>query len=242
GEANPRNSVSFGDGVYKSTDGGKTWTHMGLRESFQIGRIAIHPTNPDIVYVAAMGRCWGPGGDRGLFRTEDGGKTWDHVINIDEKTGCIDVVICPDDPNLVLAAAWERQRDIYDTNDPAKRWGPGSGLYRSTDGKTFTRVTQGLPSCDLGRSGLDWYLKDPKTVFAVVDCVKIGAAQENAAYMGLTGENADAGARVTRVVSGGPAAEAGLKVGDIVVAVNGEPVTSYEALLAKIRERAPGDK
>ena len=91
GECNPRNSVSWGDGVYKSTDGGKTWKNMGLKKSFQIGAVRIHPTNPDIVYVGALGRLWGTGGDRGLYKTTDGGKTWSRIHHIDDKTGVIDI-------------------------------------------------------------------------------------------------------------------------------------------------------
>src|SRR5262249_13499311 len=111
GENNPRNSVSYGDGVYKSTDGGKTWKNMGLKKSFQIGRIAIHPTNPDIVYVGALGRLYGPGGERGLYKTSDGGKNWERVLPVDERTGIIDIRISPKDPETLLVAAWERQRD-----------------------------------------------------------------------------------------------------------------------------------
>src|SRR5436309_2995268 len=91
GEGNPRNSVSWGDGVYQSTDGGRTWKNMGLKKSFQIGRIVIHPTNPNVVYVGALGRLYGPGGDRGLFKTSDGGQSWERVLFIDDKTGVIDV-------------------------------------------------------------------------------------------------------------------------------------------------------
>jgi hypothetical protein len=105
GENNPRNSVSYGDGVYKSIDGGKTWKNMGLRKSFQIGRIAIHPKNPDIVYVGAVGRLYGPNEERGLFKTTDGGKTWNKLLYIDEKTGVIDVQMNPADPETVL---WPR--------------------------------------------------------------------------------------------------------------------------------------
>ena len=108
GENNPRNSVSFGDGVYKSTDGGRTWKNMGLKKSFQIGKIAIDRHNPDVVYVGALGRLYGPSEERGLFKTSDGGVTWDRVLFIDDKTGIIDVQMKPDDPNTLIVAAWER--------------------------------------------------------------------------------------------------------------------------------------
>jgi photosystem II stability/assembly factor-like uncharacterized protein len=242
GENNPRNSVSWGDGVYKSTDGGRTWTNMGLRESFQIGRIIIHPANPDIVYVGALGRLWGPSEERGLFKTTDGGKNWERILFIDDKTGIIDIAMHPGDPDTLLVAAWERQRDEYCTNDPAKRWGAGSGLYKTTDaGATFRRITEGLPTCELGRIGLDYWRKNPDVIYATVDSVRIGSTNENAAYMGITGADAEAGARLTQIVEGGPAAEAGLKVGDIVLSVDGKSVLSYESLLAELRTRSAGD-
>lgn len=242
GEANPRNSVTWGDGVYKSTDGGKTWTHMGLRDSFHVGRVIIHPTNHDIVYVGAMGRCWGPNEERGLFRTTDGGKTWEKILYIDEHTGVIDAVMHPTDPNTLLVATWERQRDGFDTNDPAKKWGPGSGIYKTTDGgNTFRRVTQGLPTTSLGRIGLTFYLKNPAHVYAIMESDRAGMASANAPYLGVTGENADAGAKITRVVDDGPAARAGLKVNEIVVAADGKPIVTYDALLEAVRAKSPGD-
>ena len=115
GEANPRNSVSFGDGVYKSVDGGKTWKNMGLAKSFQIGKIVIHPKDPDIVYVGALGRLYGPNQERGLYKTTDGGKTWHRVWHLDDKTGVIDIVMSPSNPDILLMGAWDRQRDEFDT-------------------------------------------------------------------------------------------------------------------------------
>ncbi|MFH1746842.1 MAG: hypothetical protein ABIG44_07325, partial [Planctomycetota bacterium] len=150
GESNPRNSVSWGDGVYKSTDGGQSWTNMGLRDSFQIGRIAIHPTNPDIVYVGALGRLWGSNEQRGLFKTTDGGKTWNQVLYVDDQTGVIDLQMNPQEPETLLVATYQRQRDGYDSNDPARKWGPGSGLYKTTDGgETWRKLTKGLPTGQL---------------------------------------------------------------------------------------------
>ena len=126
GEANPRNSVSYGNGVYKSEDGGKTWSHMGLKDSFQTGRIAIHPADPNVVYVGALGRLYGPNEERGLYKTTDGGETWSRVLYVDERTGVIDIDMHPSDPDTLMIATYERARDGFDTNDPAKRWGPGS--------------------------------------------------------------------------------------------------------------------
>src|SRR5262249_3472943 len=114
GENNPRNSVSYGDGVYKSTDGGAKWANMGLKKSFQIGKIIIHPKNPDIVYVGALGRLYGPNEERGLFKTEDGGKTWKKILYVDDKTGVIDMRMDPFDPNTLLVGMRERKRGGFE--------------------------------------------------------------------------------------------------------------------------------
>ncbi|HYV36570.1 MAG TPA: hypothetical protein VE988_12735, partial [Gemmataceae bacterium] len=187
GEANPRNSVSYGDGVYKSTDGGKTWKNMGLKATFQIGKILIHPTNPNIVYVGALGRCYGPNAERGLFKTTDGGQSWTKIFYKDDKTGVIDMAMHPSDPNTILVAMYERLRDghdrylgkglpePYDAYDPIVRFGANAGIYKTTDGgKSFAKMTDGLPTCKLGRIGLDYHRKDPNIVYAVVDCENIG--------------------------------------------------------------------
>src|ERR1051326_2443362 len=116
GESNPRNSVSFGDGVYKSADGGKNWKNMGLTKTFQIGRIAVHPKNPEIVYVGAVGRLYGPSEERGVFKSIDGGKNWERVLFVDDKTGVIDLTMSPADPETLFAATWERQRDGFDSH------------------------------------------------------------------------------------------------------------------------------
>src|SRR5215831_3017167 len=232
GENNPRNSASWGDGVYKSTDGGNTWTNMGLKKSFQIGRIAIHPKNPDIVYVGALGRLWGPSEERGLYKTIDGGKTWAKVLYIDDKTGVIDVQMHPADPETLLVAAWERQRDGFDSHpgtemppaegydryDPIKKWGPGGGIHKSTDGgKTWHKVTKGLPTVALSRISIDYYRKNPNNLYAIIDCEKIGmGTPPQQVFLGVQGENGDGGAKLTRITENGPAAKAGLKSGDLV--------------------------
>jgi photosystem II stability/assembly factor-like uncharacterized protein len=169
GEANPRNSVSSGDGVYKSTNGGRTWTCQGLRDSQHIGRIVIHPTDPDIVYVAALGHLWGPNKERGLYKTTNGGRTWERVKFIDEDTGFIDVAMDPADPDILYAAAWQVRRDAFAGGIPAVQTGPGSGLFRTTDGgRTWEPMTAGLPRRPLGRCGLAVCRKDPRVVCAVV--------------------------------------------------------------------------
>jgi photosystem II stability/assembly factor-like uncharacterized protein len=246
GEHNPRNSVSYGDGVYKSLDGGKTWKNMGLKKSFQIGRIVIHPKDPDIVHVGALGRLYGPNEERGLFRTTDGGKTWKQVLYVDDKTGVIELKMSPGDPESLLAATYERQRDGYDLNDPIKKWGEGSGLHRSTDGgKTWTKITKGLPTSKLGRIGLDFSRKDPRTVFAIIESEKIGLGPPPAAgiaYMGITGQDRQAGAELMSVNVGGPADRAGLKPGDIIVGIDDKPVRSYRDLTEIIRGHKGGEK
>ena len=243
GEANPRNSASWGDGVYKSTDGGKTWKNMGLKQSFQIGRIAIHPQDPNIVYVGALGRLWGPSEERGLYKTTERGATWQRILYVDDKTGVIDVQMNPQDPKTLLVATYERQRDGFDGNDPAKKYGPGSGVYLTKDGgATFQKVTQGLPTCNLGRIGISISRQDPQQVFLVLESEKIGLVPENAGYAGLRGEDADAGARIAEVVAKSPAEEAGLKPGDIVIAADGNTVLSYRELQTAIDKHVVGDK
>jgi photosystem II stability/assembly factor-like uncharacterized protein len=169
GEANARNSVSWGDGVYKSSNGGKSWKCMGLGDSHSIGRIAIHPTNPDIVYVAALGHLWGPNKERGLYKTQDGGLTWQVSKFIDENTGFIDVAMDPTDPATLYAAAYQVRRDAFSGGNPATQTGPGAGLYKTSDaGTTWERLAGGLPDRPCGRCGLSIYRKNPSTVFAVV--------------------------------------------------------------------------
>jgi photosystem II stability/assembly factor-like uncharacterized protein len=254
GENNPRNSVSYGDGVYKSTDGGKTWKNMGLQKTFQIGRIAIHPTNPDIVYVGALGRLYGPSPDRGLYKTTDGGKTWNRVLFVDDKTGVIDLRMDPSNPEALLVGMWERRRDEYDSHpgdkpmppgydgyDPIVKWGKGSGLFKTIDGgKSFQKITKGLPTNPLGRIGIDYYRKDPKTVFAIVDCEKI--ALGSPVYMGIQGADAKGGARLTSITDKSPAAKAGLKVGDLVTALDQKPVANYADLGKRILDHNASEK
>src|SRR5207237_5879820 len=117
GENNPRNSVSYGDGVYKSTDGGKTWKNMGLGKSFQIGAIKVHPKNPNIVYVGALGRLYGPNEERGLFKTTDGGDTWQKILYVDDKTGVIDVQMHPCNQETLIAVSYERHRESFESSD-----------------------------------------------------------------------------------------------------------------------------
>lgn len=166
GEATNRQSSGWGDGVYKSTDAGLTWTSMGLKDSEHIGRIVLHPTNPDIVYVAALGHLWGPNKERGLYKSTDGGRSWKASLHINDDTGVSDVAIDPADPNILYAAAYQRRRRAYGFDGG----GPGSAIYKSTDaGEHWAKLTHGLPSGDYGRIGLSVYRKDPRVVYASVE-------------------------------------------------------------------------
>ena len=166
GEPQNRQSSGWGNGVYKSTDAGNTWRHMGLDATKHIGRILIHPRNPDIVYVAAVGDLWGPNEERGVYRTHDGGETWEHVLHIDEHTGAIDLAMDPGDPNTIFAAMYQRQRTGWGFNGG----GPGSGLYRTFDGgDSWTELTDGLPEGDKGRIGVDVFRQDGNVVYALVE-------------------------------------------------------------------------
>ncbi|HTK30114.1 MAG TPA: hypothetical protein VL309_11200, partial [Vicinamibacterales bacterium] len=169
GEVNPRNSVSWGDGVYRSADGGRTWAHLGLEDSRHIGRIVVDPRNPSVVYVAALGHLWGSSRQRGVFKTTDGGQTWASSLFVNDDTGAVDLVMDPRDSSTLYAAAYEVRRDGFAGGDPEKGWGPGSGIYKTTDaGRTWRKMTDGLPAGPLGRIGLAVAASNPAFVYAVV--------------------------------------------------------------------------
>lgn len=166
GENNSQRSVSFGDGVYRSRDGGKNWENMGLKESEHIGRIVVDPRDSNTVYVAAQGPLWRSGGDRGLYKTTDGGKTWVRVLHISEDTGVNEVHMDPRDPNLLYASAYQRRRHVWTLIDG----GPESAIHKSTDaGKTWRKVTSGIPGEDKGRIGLCVSPAKPDYVYAIIE-------------------------------------------------------------------------
>ncbi len=165
GEANPRNSVSFGDGVYKSTDGGKTWNHVGLKDTRHIARILIHPTNPDIAYVGALGHAFGPNDERGVFMTTDGGKTWTKTLFIDNEHGISDMEIDASNPNILYAAVWRFERKPWTFVSGSEK----GGVYKSIDGgKTWNKLTNGLPKL-MGRIGVKAAPSNPNVVYVIAE-------------------------------------------------------------------------
>lgn len=169
GENNSQRSVSWGDGVYRSSDGGKSWTNMGLKNSEHIGKIVIDPTDSRIVYVAAQGPLWAPGGDRGLYKSTDAGKTWAKVLEISENTGVTDVVMDPRDPKLLYAASYQRRRHVWTLING----GPESRVHKSTDGgATWEKIESGLPSGYVGRIGLAISPANPDYIYAIIEATE----------------------------------------------------------------------
>jgi hypothetical protein len=171
GERANRQSSSWGDGVYRSRDGGRSWENVGLRDSRHIGRIALHPQDPQVVYVAAMGHLWGPNPERGLYKSVDGGESWERILFVDEDTGVVDVALDPQNPEIVYAASYQRRRRPFGFHGG----GPGSALWKSEDGgSSWTKLTNagpgnGLPTGDIGRIGISVYRSDPRIVYVSVE-------------------------------------------------------------------------
>ena len=169
GETWTRNSVSMGDGIYKTTDGGKNWTKMGLEKSDRIASIQIHPNNSNIIYAAALGALWGNSDDRGVYKTEDGGKTWNKILFVNNSTGCSELVMDPSNPEVLYAAFWEFRRTAHSFNSG----GMNSALYKSNDGgKTWQKLQNGLPKGKLGRIAVTIAPSNPQIVYAVMEAEK----------------------------------------------------------------------
>ncbi len=166
GENNAQRSVAFGDGVYRSLDGGKSWKNMGLKDSGHISMIRVHPENSNTVWVAAQGPLWNSGGDRGLYKTTNGGETWEKLLEIDKDTGVNEFVIDPADPDIIVASSYQRRRHVWTLING----GPGSGIHKTTDGgKTWRKVSKGLPEGDLGRIGLAAAPTVPGMLYAIIE-------------------------------------------------------------------------
>ncbi len=176
GENNNQRSVAYGDGVYKSEDGGATWKNLGLKNSEHIGNIIVDPTNSNTVYVSAYGPVWSSGGERGIYKTTDGGKTWKNILSVSEHTGFNEIHMDPRDPNVLYAAAHQRQRKVFTYIGG----GPESALYKSTDGgATWNKIMSGMPSGDIGRIGLAISPANPDVVYAIVEAAEGGGVYKS---------------------------------------------------------------
>src|SRR5688572_1039072 len=169
GENNNQRSVAYGDGVYKSVDGGSSWKNMGLKNSEHIGKIIIHPSNSNIIWVAAIGPLWAPGGDRGVYRSEDGGNTWKQTLSIDPHTGVNEIIMDPRDPNVMYASSFQRRRHVF----TYLGGGPNSTIYKSVDGGiTWEKSASGLPAVDIGRIGFAISPANPEIIYALVEAAR----------------------------------------------------------------------
>lgn len=239
GEANNQRSSYWGDGVYKTEDGGQSWIHTGLADTHHIGRIAVDPTDPDVVWVAALGHLYTENAERGLYRTADGGKSWEKVLDLGETVGVVDVVLDPADPRTAWAASYERLRRPWHFDGA----GPGSGIHRTRDGgESWTRLAGGLPEGELGRIGLAVFAADPPILFATVSNQNEVPVETPAPEIAFEGEAEEEGIRITEVREGSRLEEAGLKQGDLLLKLGGERVRSGWQLLVAISRIPVGEE
>lgn len=200
GDAFTSRSSYAGNGVYKSTDAGKSWTNMGLRDSQHIARIVIDPTNPDVVYVAAMGHLYSRNAERGVFRTTDGGRTWRKVLYIDDNTGVIDLVMNPRNPAVLYAATYDKTRLPWRMING----GPKTGIYKTSDGGDhWTRLAGGLPSGQIGRIGLDVYRGNPEILYAIIENENLRSNSDMPSAAGLAKSSPTVGDEIYRTGNGG---------------------------------------
>lgn len=221
GDNSATRSAYWGDGVYKSADGGKTWRNMGLKDTQHIARIVVHPTRPDTVYVAALGHLATPNTERGVFKTTDGGRTWKKVLYVGDRVGAVDLVRDPRNPDVLYAATYEHQRLAWVINDG----GPGTGLYKTTDGgATWKELTNGLPKGPMGRIGIDICRTQPDTLYAVYDNhnLRPGATNPNNTINGQIYRTDDAGAtwRNVNPADVDPSGKAGYSFNQLIVDPN----------------------
>ena len=251
GEANNQRSSLYGDGIYKSTDGGKTWEHKGLRDTQHIGRVVVHPQDSNTVYVASPGNEYSFSEARGVFKTTDGGESWEKVLYVNPAVGVIDLVIDPKDPNTLFAASYERLRRAWDFDGS----GPGSGIYRTQDGgENWERLRGGLPSGEIGRIGLTIYPPDPKIVYATVPNNNTspqapGIPDDDEFVINDDGLRTPYGVflieeglpRVVSLERNSVASGAGLRADDIVESFGGEKITDLTTLMNRLKAARPGD-
>ena len=195
GENNSQRSVGFGDGVYKSLDGGQNWENVGLETSEHIGMIAVDPRDSNVVYVAAQGPLWNSGGERGLYKTTDGGATWERVLHVSDDTGINEVHLDPRDPDVIYAPAYQRRRHVW----TLVNGGPESAIYKSTDaGATWRKLSEGLPKVDMGKIGMDISPADPDVLYAVIE------AQRDAGGFFRSTDRGESWEKMSDYVSGSP--------------------------------------
>ncbi len=254
GEANNQRSSYWGDGVYKSSDGGATWNNVGLRDTHHIGRVVVDPTNSAVVYVAALGHLYSTNEERGLFKTTDGGKTWNKVLYVNDAVGVVDVVLDPSDPQVIFAASYERLRRAWDFDGA----GPGSAIYKSNDGgESWRKLEGGLPTGEIGRIGLAIYPKNPKIVYATVSDQNIDRTTRDDEETDDNGEPEDRGLKtpfgfslkydedvlvVSSVSRGSAAQRGGVRDGSRLVAIAGTPIKSEFELYRELTRLQAGDE